>query len=564
MKNSEVTKEYINNFIKKYAQHPHYRAPRGNTLHAKSWQTEAPLRMLLNNLDREVAESPKDLVVYGGTGQAARNPEAVIKIITALLNLENDQSLLIQSGKPVGILPTNPHAPRVLIANSNLVPHWATWEHFNKLKERGLTMFGQMTAGSWIYIGSQGIVQGTYETFSECAHKHFNGTLKGRLLISGGLGGMGGAQPLAATMNNAAFLGVDINPERIKKRLETKYLDIMTDSYDEAKRLVLEAKEQAKPLSVGLVGNMATVIHQLIDDQIIPDIVTDQTSAHDPLNGYIPENLSLTEAAQLRKSSPDEYWTKSISSITKHVRGMLQLQKLGSVVFDYGNNIREFARQGGEQSAFDFNGFVPEYIRPLFCEGKGPFRWAALSGDSNDIAATDEVLRQIFPDNQRLHNWLQQAQSKVSYQGLPARICWLGLGERVKAGLAFNDLIKRGIISAPLVLGRDHLDCGSVASPYRETENMKDGSDAISDWAILNLLLSTSSGATWVSFHHGGGVGIGYAQHAGLVLLLDGTERAEQGLQRVLHNDPALGVIRHADAGYEKAIQFAKDFNLLI
>ncbi|MHC4643653.1 MAG: urocanate hydratase, partial [Planctomycetota bacterium] len=413
MADNKISSEYLNEFLAEYATHPHYKAPRGNKLHAKSWQTEAPLRMLLNNLDAEVAESPKDLVVYGGTGQAARNPEAVIKIIECLLMLENDQSLLIQSGKPVGILPTNPWAPRVLIANANLVPHWATWEHFNELKERGLTMFGQMTAGSWIYIGSQGIVQGTYETFGECARQHFGGTLKGRLLVSGGLGGMGGAQPLAATMNGAAYLGVDVDPARIKRRVASKYLDIMTDSYDEAKKLVLEAKEQERALSVGLVGNMATVIHQLIEDTIIPDVVTDQTSAHDPLNGYVPEGISIDEAVSLRKSDPDGYWKKSLESIAKHVRGMLELQKRGSVVFDYGNNIREFAKQGGVENAFDFNGFTPEFIRPLFCEGKGPFRWAALSGDPKDIEATDRALVETFPENRHLHAWLEQAKEKI-------------------------------------------------------------------------------------------------------------------------------------------------------
>ncbi len=564
MADNKISPEFLKDFLAKYATHPNYKAPRGNKLHAKSWQTEAPLRMLLNNLDEEVAESPKDLVVYGGTGQAARSPEAVIKIIECLLNLENDQSLLIQSGKPVGILPTNPWAPRVLIANANLVPHWANWEHFNELKERGLTMFGQMTAGSWIYIGSQGIVQGTYETFGECAKQHFGGTLKGRLLVSGGLGGMGGAQPLAATMNGAVYLGVDVDPARIKRRVESRYLDRMTDSYDEAKSLILEAKEQGQALSVGLVGNMATVIYQLIDDNIVPDIVTDQTSAHDPLNGYVPENISIEEAVTLRKSDPDGYWQKSLKSIAKHVQGMLEMQKRGSVVFDYGNNIREFAKQGGVENAFDFNGFAPEFIRHLFCEGKGPFRWAALSGDPKDIAVTDQALIETFPENKHLHTWLEQAKDKVAFQGLPCRICWLGMGERVKAGLVFNNLVKEGKISAPIVLGRDHLDCGSVASPYRETESMKDGSDAVSDWPILNLLLNTASGATWVSFHHGGGVGIGYSQHAGLVLLLDGTDRAEACLKRVLNNDPAIGVIRHADAGYEKAIEVAKEFDLLL
>ncbi len=564
MKRKDISSNSVQTFLDTYAKHPHYRAPRGNTPNAKSWQCEAPLRMLLNNLDKEVAEDPHELVVYGGTGQAARNPEAVAKIITSLLALDDNQSLLIQSGKPVAVLPTSPDAPRVLIANSNLVPQWATWEHFNDLKKRGLIMYGQMTAGSWIYIGTQGIIQGTFETFAECARKHFGGTLAGRLLISGGLGGMGGAQPLAATMNGAAFLGVDVDPSHIKKRLDTKYLDIMTDSYDEAKQLLLKAKADKKPLSVGLVGNMATVIHQLLSDNIIPDVVTDQTSAHDPLHGYVPEGISLEQAIALRKSDPDTYWVKSIQSISKHVRGMLAMQSRGSITFDYGNNIREFARQGGVEEAFDFKGFVPEFIRPLFCQGKGPFRWAALSGDPLDIEKTDEALINLFPDDRHLYQWLIQASDKIAFQGLPSRICWLGMGERAKAGLMFNKLVREGKLSAPIVLGRDHLDCGSVASPNRETEGMKDGSDAISDWAILNLLLSTSSGATWVSFHHGGGVGIGYSQHAGQVLVLDGSNRADNCVKRVLHNDPAIGVIRHADAGYEEAIEVAKNFNLLL
>ncbi|WP_020531693.1 urocanate hydratase [Flexithrix dorotheae] len=549
-------------FIDKYASHPHYKAPKGNKLHAKSWQTEAPLRMFLNNLDEAVAENPEELVVYGGTGQAARNVEAAKKIIECLLKLEDDQSLLIQSGKPVGILPTHPEAPRVLIANSNLVPNWANWEHFEKLKERGLMMYGQMTAGSWIYIGSQGILQGTYETFVACGQQHFNGDLKHKLLVTGGLGGMGGAQPLAATMAGATFLGVDIDPARIQKRIESDYIHRMTFSYEEAKNWVLEAKNKGEALSVGLVGDIGDVLEKLIADNITPDILTDQTSAHDPVNGYIPNGLSLTEAAILRQDSPKKYKEKSLRSMARHVGFMLELKKRGAKTFDYGNNLREFARQGGEKNAFDFPGFVPAYIRPLFCEGKGPFRWAALSGDPTDIYETDQALIDAFPENTHMINWLKEAQKKVSFQGLPCRICWLGLGERQKAGLIFNDLVKSGKVKAPIVIGRDHLDCGSVASPFRETEAMKDGSDAVSDWPLLNLMANTAGGATWVSFHHGGGVGMGFSQHAGMVILADGTERAANCIKRVLHNDPAMGVIRHADAGYEIATEKAKAFNL--
>ncbi len=563
MKN-KFDSETFETFLSHYASHPVYKAPRGNRLHAKSWQTEAPLRMLLNNLDEAVAESPKDLVIYGGTGQAARNPEALKKIIQCLLLLEEDQSLLIQSGKAVGLLNTGPNAPRVFIANSNLVPHWATWEHFNELKKRGLIMYGQMTAGSWIYIGSQGIVQGTFETFAACAKKYFGGTLKNRFLLTGGLGGMGGAQPLAATMNEAAFLGVDVDASRIQKRLDTRYLDKMTHSYEEAKSLILEAKENGKSLSVGLVANIADIVHQLLNDNIIPDVVTDQTSAHDPLNGYVPTGLSLKEAIELRKTDPEQYQQRSLKTMATHVRGILEMKKQGAVTFDYGNNLREFAKQGGEKDAFNIPGFVQEYIRPLFCEGKGPFRWVALSGDPKDIEMTDRAILETFPENRHLHLWIKKAQEKIPFQGLPARICWLGLGEREKAGLEFNRLIREKKISAPIVIGRDHLDCGSVASPNRETEGMKDGSDAISDWAILNLLTSAASGATWVSFHHGGGVGIGYSQHAGLVILADGSERAENCLKRTLYNDPATGVIRHADAGYEKALKVSKAFGLTI
>ncbi|TDI81164.1 MAG: urocanate hydratase [Caldithrix sp.] len=549
-------------FIKTYASHPNYHAPIGTELNAKSWQTEAPLRMFLNNLDKEVAENPEDLVVYGGNGQAARNVESAREIIRLLLELREDQSLLIQSGKPVGVVRSHSEAPRVLIANSNLVPHWATWEHFNRLKEKGLMMYGQMTAGSWIYIGSQGILQGTYETFVACGQKYFNGTLKHKLLVSGGLGGMGGAQPLAATMAGATFLGADVNPDRIQKRLDTKFIDRMTDSYEEARSWALEAREKGEAIAVGLVSDVGDMLQKLLDDNTIPDILTDQTSAHDPVNGYIPNGVDLVEAGNLRKRDPEEYKRRALKSMARHVGFMLEMQKRGSRTFDYGNNLREFAKQGGEERAFEFPGFVPEYIRPLFCEGKGPFRWAALSGDPQDIFATDEALTEAFPHDSNLINWLKQAREKVAFQGLPSRICWLGMGDREKAGLIFNDLVKSGKLKAPIVIGRDHLDCGSVASPYRETEGMKDGSDAVSDWPLLNLMANTCGGATWVSFHHGGGVGIGYSQHAGLVLLVDGTERAEKCIRRVLYNDPALGIIRHADAGYERAIHIGKKYGV--
>lgn len=551
-------------FIEQYAAHPSYRSPIGAQLNAKSWQTEAPLRMLLNNLDEEVAEDPENLVVYGGTGQAARDRKSLEKIIECLLQLEDDQSLLVQSGKPVGILRTHAEAPRVLIANSNLVPEWANWDHFNELKERGLMMYGQMTAGSWIYIGSQGILQGTYETFAACAQKHFGGTLKHKLLVTGGLGGMGGAQPLAATMAGAAFLGVDVDPARIEKRIATRYIDKMTYSYEEAIEWVMNAKEKGEVLSVGLVGDIGDVLERLINDGINPDVLTDQTSAHDPIYGYVPNGLSLEQALKLRKSDPKDYRAKSIKSMARHVGFMLEMQRKGSITFDYGNNLRAFAQEGGESNAFDFPGFVPAYIRPLFCEGKGPFRWAALSGDPEDIYATDQALMEAFPENTHLINWLTQAKEKIAFQGLPCRICWLGLGEREKAGLIFNDLVKSGKVKAPIVIGRDHLDCGSVASPNRETEGMKDGSDAVSDWPLLNLMANTGGGATWVSFHHGGGVGIGYSQHAGMVVLADGTERAEKCLKRVLHNDPAMGVIRHMDAGYEEAQVIGSEHGLVL
>src|ERR1044072_1694223 len=551
-------------FINTYAAHPHYKAPRGTQLHAKSWQTEAPLRMLLNNLDHEVAENPDELVVYGGIGQAARNREALQKIIQLLLELDEEHSLLIQSGKPVGVVRTHPQAPRVMLANSNLVPKWATWEHFNELRAKGLMMFGQMPAGSWIYIGTQGILQGTYETFVECGRKHFNGSLKGKLLVTAGLGGMGGAQPLAATMAGAVFLGADVDPARIQKRLDTKYIDRMTHSYEEAMQWVKAAQASGEALSVGLVSDAGDLLERLLQDNITPDILTDQTSAHDPVNGYVPNGLSLSAAAALRKSDPAAYEQRSLKSMARHVGYMLQLQSRGAIMFDYGNNLREFAKAGGEANAFNFPGFTPAYIRPLFCEGKGPFRWVALSGDPEDIYTTDRALMEAFPENTALINWLKQAQEKVAFQGLPSRICWLGLGEREKAGLIFNELVSSGKVKAPIVIGRDHLDCGSVGSPNRETEAMKDGSDAVSDWPLLNLMSNTAGGATWVSFHHGGGVGIGYSQHAGMVVLADGTDRAAACLKRVLFNDPALGIFRHADAGYEKAQEWGDKFGISI
>ena len=549
-------------FIKKYANHPVYKAPVGMQLHAKSWQTEAPLRMLLNNLDGQVVENPEELVVYGGIGQAARNPEALRKIIELLLELDEDHSLLVQSGKPVGIIRSHPQAPRVLIANSNLVPAWANWEHFNELRAKGLMMYGQMTAGSWIYIGTQGILQGTYETFVEAGRQHFNNDLTGKLIVSAGIGGMGGAQPLAATMAGGVFLGADVDETRIQKRVDTQYIDRITHSYDEAIAWVKDAMQKGETLSVGLVSDAGDLLERLIKDNIIPDMLTDQTSAHDPLNGYIPNGLSLAEAAELRKADPAKYKDLSLKSMARHVGFMLDLQKKGAITFDYGNNLREFARQGGEPDAFNFPGFTPAYIRPLFCEGKGPFRWVALSGDPEDIFITDRALMEAFPENKPLINWLEKAQKKISFQGLPARICWLGMGEREKAGLIFNELVASGKVKGPIVIGRDHLDCGSVASPNRETEAMKDGSDAVSDWPLLNLMANASGGATWISFHHGGGVGMGYSQHAGMVVLADGTERAATCLKRVLHNDPAMGIFRHADAGYEKAEEWGERFGL--
>jgi len=540
------------------------RAPRGNRLSCKSWQQEAAMRMIMNNLDPDVAERPNDLVVYGGSGRAARSWAAFDAIVHSLQSLENEETLLVQSGKPVGIFRTHSNAPRVLIANSNLVPHWANWDEFRRLEALGLTMYGQMTAGSWIYIGSQGIVQGTYETFAEAARKHFGGSLKSKFILTAGLGGMGGAQPLAITMNEGVCLAVEVDPHHIQRRLETGYCDEMASTLDEALHQVREAVNQGQPLSIGLIGNAAEVHPELVRRGIIPDMVTDQTSAHDALNGYIPAGLSLEEADELRKADPQTYIQRSMESMVTHVRAMLDMQKLGAIVFDYGNNLRGQALAAGEKHALDFPGFVPAYIRPLFCQGKGPFRWVALSGDPEDIYRTDEAILELFSENVGLKRWIAMARQKIHFQGLPARICWLGYGERDKAGLAFNELVARGIVKAPIVIGRDHLDSGSVASPYRETEAMKDGSDAIADWPILNALLNTASGATWVSVHHGGGVGIGYSLHAGQVILADGSADAAERLSRVLTNDPGTGVMRHVDAGYDEAIECAKDLGVKI
>ena len=559
-----------------------YKTPTGSKLSCKGWIQEAALRMLLNNLNPDVAERPEDLIVYGGRGKAARNFEALDNIIAALKILENDESLLIQSGKPVGILKTHKDAPRVLISNSQLVPKWATWEHFDELEKKGLMMYGQMTAGSWIYIGSQGIVQGTYETYAAIANKHFfnnggfviptkeeskpgvrnAGTLKGTLNVSAGLGGMGGAQPLAITMNEGVALIAEVEEWRIDKRLETKYLDVKITDIDAAIDKALEAKNEGKPLSIGILCNAVHLLERLAERNIIPDTLTDQTSAHDPLYGYWPHEISYEQAKVLREQNPDDYIAYAYNSMVRHVQLMLELQSKGAITFDYGNNIRARAKEKGVANAFDFPGFVPAYIRPLFCEGKGPFRWAALSGDPHDIAITDEVIRKSFSDNKSLLRWLDLANKKIAFQGLPARICWLGQGEREKAGLAFNELVKTGKVKAPIVIGRDHLDTGSVASPNRETEAMLDGSDAVADWPILNALVNTAGGASWVSLHHGGGVGMGYSIHAGMVIVADGTDDAEQRLKRVLRNDPGLGVIRHADAGYETAIQTAKEHKL--
>jgi urocanate hydratase len=539
------------------------RAPRGTSLNARSWQTEAPLRMLLNNLDAEVAERPEELVVYGGTGKAARNHDALKALVRALLTLGEDETLLVQSGKPIGIFTTHAAAPRVLIANALLVPRWATWDEFRRLEALGLTMFGQMTAGSWIYIGTQGILQGTYQTFAAAGEKHFGDSdLAGRTILTAGLGGMGGAQPLAATMAGASILCVEIDPARIRRRLETRYLDEAADSLDDALARVRAAADERRPLSVGLLANAADVVPELARRGEHFDFVTDQTAAHDPLNGYIPSGLSVDEAAALRESDADEYLRRTRESIGRHVEGLLEFVRAGSYVFDYGNNLRGEAQEAGVEDAFSYPGFVPAYIRPLFCRGVGPFRWAALSGEPEDIAAIDAALRDLFPDDVLLQRWLELAPERVAFQGLPARICWLGYGDRAKAGLAINELVRGEQVSAPVVIGRDHLDSGSVASPYRETEAMQDGSDAIADWPILNALLNTAAGATWVSVHHGGGVGIGNSIHAGMVVVADGTDEAAERLERVLSTDPGIGVLRHADAGYEEAVAAAREHGL--
>jgi urocanate hydratase len=534
------------------------RAPRGPRLNCKGWHQEAALRCLLNNLDPDVAERPEDLVVYGGRGKAARDWRAFESIVRELQQLEADETLLVQSGKPVAVFRTHDYAPRVLIANSNLVGAWADWEHFHELERKGLMMYGQMTAGSWIYIGTQGIVQGTFETFAAMADRHFGGTLEGRLVVSGGMGGMGGAQPLAAAMNGAVFLGVDVDRERIERRVRTGYCDRLALDLDEALRICEDALEQKRAVSIGLVGNCAEVLPELVRRGVRVDAVTDQTSAHDPLNGYVPDGLTLEEADALRRADPRGYVERSTASMACHVEAMLALQRAGAVAFDYGNNIRKFAHDAGCADAFDIPGFVPEYIRPLFCEGKGPFRWVALSGDPADIRRTDDLALELFPEDRTLNRWLRLARERVQFQGLPARICWLGYGERAEMGEAINDLVRRGELQAPVAIGRDHLDTGSVASPFRETEGMRDGSDAVADWPILNALLNTASGASWVSFHHGGGVGIGYSLHAGQVSVADGTPEASKRLNRVLTNDPGLGVARHVDAGYEEAAETAR------
>jgi urocanate hydratase len=538
------------------------RAPRGTQLRCKGWQQEAALRMLMNNLDPEVAENPEELVVYGGTGKAARDWPSFYAIVRSLESLENDETLLIQSGKPVGILRTHAMAPRVLIANANLVGQWSNWEVFRELEKKGLMMYGQMTAGSWIYIGSQGIVQGTYETFAEAGRRHFSGSLEGKLIVSGGMGGMGGAQPLAATMTGARFLGIDVDPKRIQKRVESGYCDRIANSLDEALQLLTEAGRKGTALSVGLVGNAADVLPDLIRRNVIPDIVTDQTSAHDPLNGYVPNGMSLDGALALRLKDSEQYVALSMAAMGKHVEAMLELKRRGAIVFDYGNNLRTNAKLAGVDDAFEIPGFVPEYIRPLFCEGKGPFRWVALSGDPEDIRKTDQLVLSLFPEDESLKRWIKLAGERIHFQGLPARICWLGYGQRAKLGLAINEMVHSGEILAPIVIGRDHLDTGSVASPYRETEGMLDGSDAVADWPLLNALVNTAAGASWVSIHNGGGVGIGYSQHAGMVVVADGTSEAALRLERVLTTDPGMGVLRHADAGYPEALSFARTSGL--
>ena len=534
------------------------RAPRGSVRSCKGWTQEAALRMLMNNLDPEVAEHPEQLIVYGGTGKVARNWEAFDAIVEALRALENDETLLVQSGKPVGVFRTHEHAPRILIANSNLVGRWATWDHFRELERKGLMMYGQMTAGSWIYIGTQGILQGTYETFGAMAQKHFGGTLKGRWILTGGMGGMGGAQPLSATMNEGVMLCVEVDPTRVQRRLDTRYCDRSTDDLEEALRWVEEATANGEALSIGLIGNCAEVLPELVRRGVTPDIVTDQTSAHDPLHGYIPAGLSLSEAAALRDGDPEEYVRRSMESMRIHCQAIVDMQASGAIAVDYGNNLRGYAQDAGFEEAFSYPGFVPAYIRDLFCEGKGPFRWAALSGDPSDIHRTDELVLEMFPEDEHLCRWICLANEKVAFQGLPSRICWLGQGSRARFGVALNDLVASGELSAPIVIGRDHLDTGSVASPNRETESMKDGSDAVADWPILNALLNTASGASWVSFHHGGGVGIGNSLHAGQVIVADGSKEMRLRIERVLTNDPGIGVARHADAGYEIATETAK------
>ena len=538
------------------------KTPHGTLLSCKGWIQEAALRMLLNNLDPEVAERPEDLVVYGGRGKAARNVESFELIVKALKDLRDDETLLVQSGKPVGILPTHRDAPRVLISNSQLVPKWATWDVFDELEKKGLIMYGQMTTGSWIYIGSQGIVQGTYETFNAVAEKHFGGSLKGRLCVTAGLGGMGGAQPLAITMAEGVCLAAEVEEWRAQKRVETRYLDIIEHDLDKAIDLALEFKAKGENKSIGVICTAVHMLQRLKQRGIVPDVLTDQTSAHDPLVGYLPERLTIAEANVLRESNPKQYIDLAYDAMAEHVRLMLYMQQQGAITFDYGNNLRARAQERGVQNAFDFPGFVPAYIRPLFCEGKGPFRWAALSGDPQDIAETDKVILELFPENTSLHRWIRMAQERIAFQGLPARICWLGMGERARAGLAFNELVRTGKVKGPIVIGRDHLDTGSVASPNRETEAMLDGSDAIADWPLLNALINTAGGASWVSLHHGGGVGMGYSIHAGMVIVADGTEEAKRRLERVLHNDPAMGVIRHADAGYDIALDTARKFRL--
>ena len=537
-------------------------APKGEKLSCKNWQIEAPYRMIQNNLDPNVAENPDELVVYGGKGKAARNWECYESILSTLKRLEPDETLLVQSGKPVGVLKTHTHSPRVLIANSNLVPNWANWEHFNELDKQGLMMYGQMTAGSWIYIGTQGILQGTFETFAAAAKQHYGSDLTGKFILTAGLGGMGGAQALAVTMNNGVCIAVEVDAHRIERRLETKYLDLATESLDEALNLARNAVLSGRPLSIGLLGNAADIVPKIVEMKIIPDIVTDQTSAHDELDGYIPNRMTFQEALDLRKSDPDRYMQESFRAISEHVRGILQLKNMGSVAFDYGNNLRGQAKKAGVKNAFDYPGFVPAYVRPLFCEGKGPFRWVALSGDPEDIFKTDEKVIELFSENEQLVRWIKLAQDKIQFQGLPARICWLGYGDRAKLGIAFNKMVATGELKAPIVIGRDHLDTGSVASPYRETEAMKDGTDAVADWPLLNALVNTASGATWVSIHHGGGVGMGMAIHAGQVIVADGTPEMEKRLERVLTNDPGMGILRHADAGYEDAVKNAKKWDV--